>query len=202
MRSRGFTLVEVLVALFAMALIAAFAWPALEGVMRARDAGSEAVDRSMRLVTVLSQFETDLRAVQMDDAVPGALTFDGRTLRLLRRADGGLQLVAWTLDGGSWLRWAAPPATTVVELQEAWLRSQQLAGAVPPPLRLLEGVGEVQLYCYQAGALSNCQSTRDLESATGSAAPRAQELLPSGVRLVLQIDGRTLTRDLVVAPGL
>ena len=215
MRARGFTLVEVLVALAVMALLAALAWPALDGVLRAREEGRASIDRTMRLLTVLAQFETDLRMLQMDDTLPAALAFDGRTLRLLRRTGPGLQLVAWSWEADGWLRWASPAVTTVGELQELWLRSQQLASATPPPLRMLEGIGDVQVFCYLGGSLSNCQSSRDLESLPGSpsaaasaasaasAAPaRTSELLPSGVRLVLQVDGRSVTRDLAVASGL
>lgn len=215
-RMRGFTLVEVLVALFVMALMAALAWRGLDGVLRARDAGRAAVDRTMLLATVLAQFETDLQALQLDDTVPGALNFDGRTLRLLRRAGGGLQIVAWTFDGSSWQRWASPPVTTVLELQQTWLRSQQLQGAQPAPLKLIEGVGDFQLFCLFGASVSNCQSSRDQDSSSGAssggtagagiagaaaAQARSSELLPGGVRLVLQIDGKTLTRDLAVAPG-
>jgi hypothetical protein len=169
----------------------------------------------MLLATVLAQFETDLQALQIDDTVPGALNFDGRTLRLLRRGGGGLQIVAWTLDGNSWLRWASPPVTTVRELQQTWLRSQQLQSAQPAPLRLLEGVGDFQLFCLFGASVSNCQSTRDQDTSaappgtgaggaggTGGAPARSTEQLPGGVRLVLQIDGKTLTRDFSVAPGL
>ncbi|MFO1326433.1 MAG: prepilin-type N-terminal cleavage/methylation domain-containing protein [Rubrivivax sp.] len=222
-RTRGFTLVEVLVALVVMALMAALAWRGLDGVLRARDAGRDAVDRTMRLATLLQQFETDVQALQMDDTVPSALTFDGRTLRLLRRHDAGLQLVLWTLEGSTWLRWAARPATTVSELQQTWMRSQQTSGLEPAPLRLLEGVTDFQVYCIYGNSVSNCQSSRDQEAspaaATAAAAAaaasaasgaggtvvpavaRSADVLPGGVRLVLQLEAGSITRDLAIAPG-
>jgi general secretion pathway protein J len=202
-RSRGFTLVEVLVALFVMALMAALAWRGVDGVLKSRDAGRAAVDRTMQLTTLMAQWETDLQSLHRDAGVP-ALAFDGRTLRLVRRADGGLQLVAWSLAGGRWQRWTAPPTGRAGELQQAWLRSQQLQGDEPEQLRLLDGVTGWQVYFYRGNAWTNAQSTGDLVPAAGSGASapaRTVEQLPSGVRLVLQFDGQTLTRDVLVAPG-
>lgn len=202
-RHRGFTLVEVLVALFVMALMAALAWRGVDGVLKSRDAGRESVDHTMRLTTLMSQWETDLQSLHADAGVP-ALAFDGRTLRMVRRADNGLQLVAWSLDGGRWQRWTSAPATRAGDLQQAWLRSQQLQPDDPGLLRLLDGVTDWQVYFYRGNAWTNAQSTGDFAPASGSGASapaRTVEQLPTGVRLVLQLDGQSLTRDVLVAPG-
>ena len=202
-RGAGFTLVEVLVALMVMAMLAALAWRAMDGILRSRDAGRDAVDRTMLLATVLAQWEQDLQSVMREAPVP-PLSFDGRALRLAREGGGGVQIVAWSLDGGNWQRWASPPATRGSELQEAWLRSQQLQGDTAGQLRLLFGVDEWQLYFFRGNAWTNAQSSGDVAvpaegAASAPAAPREQ--LPSGVRLVLRIDGQTLTRDLALAPA-
>lgn len=207
--ARGFTLVEVLVALFMMALMAALAWQGVDGVLRSRDASRDAVDRSLLLTALMSQWETDLQMLQADTGVPSALSFDGRTLRLVRRSpEGAVQLVAWSLTDRVWQRWASAPTTRLAELQQAWLRSQQLQGSEPEQLRLLDGVDGWQLYFYRGNAWTNAQSTGDFAAApqgpaSGASAPppRQVELLPSGVRLVLTLDGRTLTRDVAVAPA-
>lgn len=204
-RARGFTLVEVLVALFVMALMAALAWRGLEGVLASRDAGRGSVDRTTRLATVIAQWETDLQALQADAGVP-SLAFDGRALRLVRRRGDALQLVAWSLDGTQWRRWASPPTTQLGALREAWLQSQQLQPGDGAALRLLDEVQGVQLYFYRGNAWSNAQSSGDVAAAgaddAASGASRSVELLPSGVRLVLQFeDGRTLTRDVLVPSG-
>lgn len=78
-RPRGFTLVEVLVAIFAMAILSAMAWQGLESVLKARDASRAAVERAGRLATVLTQWEQDLQAVVDTGLVP-ALQFDGQSL--------------------------------------------------------------------------------------------------------------------------
>lgn len=203
-RVRGFTLVEVLVALAVMALMAALAWRGIDGVLASRDAGRARVDRTTRLATVVAQWETDLQRLQADAGVP-ALSFDGRTLRLVRRSDGALQLVAWTLDGTRWSRWAAPPTTQLGTLQQTWLQSQQLQTGTVAALTLLDDVEGWQLYFYRGNAWSNAQSSADLAPAAADAASgsaRSVELLPRGIRLVLQLaGGRTLTRDVLVVGG-
>jgi general secretion pathway protein J len=73
-------------------------------VLRGRDGQPRAIDRTTRLATVLTQWEQDLQAVHDTGVVP-ALAFDGQTLRLTRRVEGGVQLVAWSLRTASWQRW-------------------------------------------------------------------------------------------------
>ena len=213
-RHRGFTLVEVLVALFVMAIMAALAWRGLDGVLRSRDAGRDSIDRTMLLTTVLSQWQTDLQSLHQNNVVPGTLSFDGRTVRLTRLSDSGVQLVAWWLDGSTWYRWTAPPTTRAGDLQQAWLRSQQLRADDPANVKLLEGMAAPQIYFYRGNAWTNAQSTGDLEgdapprppAAPGTptpgerAAPQPVEQLPSAVRLILTLDGKTLTRDILVVP--
>lgn len=215
--ARGFTLVEVLVALLMMALLTGLSWQALDGVLRSRDDSRVAVDRSVRLSTVLTQWEQDLQAVHETLAVP-ALSFDGQTLRLTRRSAGGVMLVAWAVRGGRWQRWTTVPFVRTGELQEAWLRSQQLQGSEPGTVQLTEGASQWQIYFARGGQWSNAQSTGDLAMpivaappaapASGASAPvapsppaTAREALPEAVRLLITLDGQTLTRDIALGPA-
>jgi general secretion pathway protein J len=214
----GFTLVEVLVALLAMAILASLAWRGLDGILRARDGTREALDRTVRLATVVTQWEQDLQAL-FDTAVVPALAFDGQTLRLTRRVDAGVALVAWSVRGGVWQRWAGPVFTRGNELQQGWLRSFQLLGNEPGHLQLADAASEWQVYFHRGGAWTNAQSSGDLlqpqaPAAAASAASGAdggdggtpaaavpREALPDAVRLVITLDGRTLTRDIALGPS-
>ena len=103
--------------------------------------------------------------------MPG-LRFDGASLQLTRRTPGGLQLVVWSLRDGRWLRWAGPSADRGRELQDSWLRSQQLQGSETAQLAVLEGVSEWQVYFFRGNAWSNAQSSGDLAApAPGASAP-------------------------------
>jgi general secretion pathway protein J len=214
----GFTLVEVLVALFIMAVLAGLAWRGVDALVRARDTSQALIESTLRLNTVLAQWEQDLAAVHDNDSVP-ALSFDGRALRLVRTAEGGVRLVAWALHEGSLQRWTGPPTTRVAVLQESWLTSQQLQGSEPGQLKVLAGIDSFQVFFYRGNAWTNAQSTGDViaprqprapqppasaasgvppDPAVGGAPEREQ--LPSAVRLVLGIDGRRLTRDIALGP--
>jgi general secretion pathway protein J len=214
----GFTLVEVLVALFIMALLTALAWQGLDGILRARDSSRASIDRTVRLATVLTQWEQDLGALY-DTAVVPAISFDGQTLRLTRRVDGGVALVAWAVRGGLWQRWASPAFVQTEPLQQGWLRSQQLLGNEPDQLTLTDGASQWQIYFSRGGQWSNAQSTGDLalpqlaapsppaSAGSGAAAAPAiltvtsREALPEAVRLLITLGGRTLTRDIALGPS-
>ena len=203
MHNRGFTLVEVLVALLLMAILSAMAWQGLEGVLRARDASRESIDRTTRLATVLSQWQQDLQAVHDTGVVP-PLTFDGQTLRLTRRVDDGVALVAWSVRSGVWQRWAGAGLQRAGLLQQAWLASQQFLGNEPGQLTVADGASEWQLYFYVGNAWSNAQSTGNLVTAPLVPVPGVTpvgQALPSAVRMVITLQGNKLTRDIALGPS-
>lgn len=200
-RERGFTFVEVLVALLVMAVLSTMAWQGVELIARTQDTTRSNLDRVLRTNTVIAQWEQDLQALQGAPAVQ-AIAFDGAAIRLTRRTPSGLQLVVWRVSTGQWERWAAAPTLSQAELQEHWMRSQQLTGDEPGTLRALANVSAVQLYFFQRNGWSNAQSTGNLAAPPASAASGAapQVALPDAVRLVLSVGEHTLTRDTLLWP--
>ncbi len=191
---RGFTLVEVLVALVVMAIGAGLAWQGLDGILRAREASKAVLDRTLRVNTIVVQWEQDLAALRdVGSSVP-ALSFDGQTLRLVRQAEGGVALVAWSVRGGQWRRWVGPTVTRVGDLREAFERSQQLLGNESSQLDLAPA-SEFNVFFFRGNAWTNAQSTGDLVQGG------VREQLPSAVRLVITLDGGVLTRDVALGPS-
>ena len=206
LKHRGFTLVEVLVALALMALLATMSWRGVSSMAEAKQSADARVNQTLRMGTVLAQWEQDLQQVHPTQLVPAvpALTFDGKTLRVVRRQSGGLQVIAWALQETRWMRWASPIATSAQGLQDAWLSSQQLLGNEPGQLTVYEGLGGWQVYFYRINAWTNAQSSGDGNPGTARGGPGP---LPTGVRLVLtlqqQVEGQggsTVTRDLLLPP--
>jgi general secretion pathway protein J len=199
-----------MVALVILATMAGMAWQGVDMIVRSRAAASERVERLLRLQSVLAQWEVDLRETADTQNVPG-FGFDGATLRLTRRRDAGVQVVAWTLREQTLTRWAGPVAVSGEALQEAWMHSHQLLPAEAGQLTMLPGVESWQVYVYskRSGSWSNAQSTGDLKvddpataaanaaagasAAAGAASGAAvgvatsnRAALPDGVRLSLQ----------------
>ena len=210
----GFTLVEVLVALAVMAVIAGMAWQGIDAMVRSRDAAQASSQATLRTGIALAQWERDLWAVLATGAVP-VLRFDGANVRMTREAaDGGVQVVVWSRREGAWWRWASSGVTRTADLQELWLRSQQLMGLEAGTVKVLDSLDGLQLYFHRDNAWTNAQSTGDSGGRSagppsggpaGSPPPGAlpaplDERLPNAVRLVLKLPAGTLTRDLLMPP--
>jgi len=219
-RARGFTLVELLVALFALALLAALSWRGLDGMMRTRSVTEARADEILTLQTGLGQWDADLAAlVQLPTAT--ALDWNGRVLRLTRRSTAspgaGVHVVGWTRREGQWRRWQSPPMATRAELDAAWEAADNWSQNPGDALRGQEvaivPLEDWQIFYFRDNAWSNPFSTAVAQAAPPQAfgqvvtpARNAQGpsagVLPDGVRLVLQLPpGRAIsgqiTRDYV-----
>ncbi len=119
-RQRGFTLIELMVAIGILALVALLSWRGLDVMVRAQQGTQSRSDQIAVVQTALAQWRVDLDAM-----LPGAggrqpvLDWDGRTLRVLRLASPETQTAAET-GAGQAQQSLWTPATVVV----AWtLRS-------------------------------------------------------------------------------
>lgn len=218
--SRGFTLVELLVALFAMALLAIMSWRGLDGMTRAQALTQARADEVLTLQVGLSQWGADLDAVMQLPQTP-ALDWNGRVLRMTRRGTAspgdGVLVVAWTrriVNGqGTWLRWQSPQVTTRGDLDLQWQRADLWSQNPGDDERRGEvavtPLEDWQLFYFRENAWTNPQSSDASARATAPGAPvqtlpgvPATPVLPDGVRLVLtlppgQAISGTLTRDWV-----
>lgn len=212
LRGRGFTLVEVLVALAAMAMLAVMAWRGIDAMGSAQTRTRERSEDVLTLQAALAQWRTDLDAVTQLPPV-GGVDFDGRVLRITRQAlasdvaatsdsiavtPSGIRVVAWgarQIDGRrQWLRWQSPSLRTREELQTAWQQAALWGQNPTEELRrhevVIAAVDEWQVFYFRNDSWSS-----PLSSASGSGAlsGTAQAPLPDGVRLLVTLsDGQTL----------
>ena len=121
LRSRGFTLVEVLVALTILAVMAVLTWRGIDGMARAQAATQRYTDDVLTLQAGLTQWRADLDAMMTWPSSDGtnppgpagqrSLAWDGSVLRITRMLTdtpaAGLRVVAWSRrpGDGQWLRW-------------------------------------------------------------------------------------------------
>lgn len=209
--TRGFTLVEVLVALLIMSLMAMMAWRGMDAILRTRDITQAKLEQTMRLQTVMAQWEQDLLSVQDAGTIP-ALRFDGASLRLTRRRPEGMQVVVWSKQGNAWLRWESAVTPRFNALLASYQYSLQLQTNSPGLVHMVDGVSAWQLYFYRGNGWSNAMSSDDaaippsaVASGAAGAAARASVALPTGVKLALQFEegsawNGSLNRTIVLGP--
>jgi len=206
---RGFTLVEVLIALSILALLALLSWRTLDGMTRTEALTRETALAWLEWQTTLAQWTSDLEGLHESPTVPG-LVFDGLALRLVRYHPdpptgmaSALMVVAWAQQnapdsptGSRWARWASPPVTTRQGLDAAWtaaeLWARSSAGDTQAHALLLPPLKDWQVFYHRGGAWSNPLSAAD----------PSEGALPDGIRLVLTLPDEghltgQLTRDWV-----
>ncbi len=213
-RSRGFTLVELLVALFIMSLLALMSWRGIDGMARAQEGSRERADHVATLQTVLAQWQTDLDQMQQTPQT-SAIDYDGRVVRITRRyGPTELRIIGWAkrdVDGTTrWLRWQSEAVSNRSELLAAWNQATQWG---QNPLNIdrkhevvVAAIDDWQIFYYRNDAWSNPQSTAD-NAPPPPPTPGASALVanalpppPDGVRLVLQLStgqamAGSITRD-------
>lgn len=120
----GLTLVEVLVALLALALMSLMSHQALDLLLRSHFSTDRDGKNLSSLQIALAQWRRDLGRIDRTPYV-NALQWDGQVLRLLRRSASGdaLLVVAWTVQDGIWRRWQSPPLRDREALLQAWQQS-------------------------------------------------------------------------------
>ena len=196
-RTKGFTLIEVMVALLIMAVLAGMAFRGVDALVHAKDAALASTDRTLKLNTGMSQFEYDVSQMVDSKVLPQAIMFDGATLRIARRTPDGVQLVLWTLQDRRWQRWASAPAIHMSDLTDAWMRSQQWGAISASAVSVLDNVDDFQVYVCNPGGLravgcswNNVQSTQGPPAALG--VPVVQ---PAGIRITLKVPEGEITRE-------
>jgi general secretion pathway protein J len=209
-RSRGFTLVELLVSLFAMALLAGLSWRGLDGMMRAREITERRADEVLALQTGLAQWMADLDAIEQYPPAK-ALDWNGRVLRLTRRGSlsptDGVRVVGWARREGRWVRWESPPVLSRGELDVAWEQADLWAQNPNEAMRAREvtiaPLQDWQIFFYRGNSWTNPLSSGSGPGQPGliaGATPPQTSILPDGVRLILLLPedraiGGRLQRD-------
>ena len=196
--SKGFTLIEVLVASAILALMALISWRGLDGMFKAQTALQTRSDATQNLQMGMAQWRTDLDNMLVLQGTP-ALEWDGRVMRITRQHSqdpkAGVQVVAWTLGNGQWTRWQSEPLMQNDGWTQAWTQAQiwaESAGSLKANTAqevVIHPVQTWQIYFHRDGAWTNALSS-DVNTNSNTNGKSSLQNLPEGLRLVLELADR------------
>ncbi|TCW81131.1 general secretion pathway protein GspJ [Burkholderia sp. SRS-46] len=162
-RARGFTLIELMIAIAILAVVAVLAWRGLDQIMRGRDKVASAMEDERIFAQMFDQMRIDVRRAATDDeAGQPALGVAGNTLQIVREFDAPgaaprLQVIRYRIAGGRVVRYASPPIDDANRLRDT-LKDSDVEGW--SSVALMGGVGAIdaKLYVPRVGWTTNLQS--------------------------------------------
>jgi general secretion pathway protein J len=185
--ARGFTLVELLVAIGILAMVAVLGWRGLDGIVRARVALTDQMEMTRGMQLAFAQMQSDCEHA-VDATVLGRRPFlqqaDNR-LTLVRTVlnenePARLQVIAYRLVNGQLLRRESNTTRDLVELDALWQASVSDTDPTPP-VTLQGGVESMGVLVWQ----NNAWQKQPQATAQGGIVPSAV----TGVQVVLAARG-------------
>lgn len=201
---RGFTLVELLVAISILAIVAVLGWRGLDGIIRARVALTNQMETTRGMQLAFAQMQSDCEHIAGRDVLerrPYLLTGTDRFTMIrevfTENQPSRLQVVAYRIVNGVLVRRESPAVRDLAQLDGLWqaaVSDTDTSGAVA----LQAGVAGMQVLTWENRAWRQATSAASAGSAaaTASGVPAAQQdpntipLPPTGMQVALQAQGQ------------
>lgn len=200
--ARGFTLLELLVAITVLSVVSVIAWRGLDTLLMTRDRLEPEVDETRAMLVAFGQMERDLSQV----VNPAFLGLTSSPLNV-RPADGAMMIEL--------ARVAVPVPDRATEVQTVYYRVvegtlvRQATAALPyfqrtntgqfENARLLEGIQSMDIRLWQPGVGWTPPGDRVDASATPATPATGRNQPPPGLEVILtRTDGRSFRRVFLV----
>ena len=185
MKQRGFTLVELLVAISILAIVAVLGWRGLDGIVRARVALTQQMETTRGMQLAFAQMQSDCEHIAQRNVVDQRpyLLVGADRLTLVREVftenqPSRLQVVAYRIVNGTLMRRESQPTRDLVQLDALWQAVTSDADT-NPAVALQAGVTGMQVATW----LNNSWRQGGVDpganaAGTGQAPPPAQPPAP------------------------
>lgn len=149
-RARGFTLIELMIAITLLAVVAVLSWRGLDQIVRGRQVVTSVMASERVIAQAFDQIGSDVRAAAQDDDAGGnAITVGNGFLEIVRYLDmpnqaPRYQLIQYVVRDRQLFRFASPPLATIGALQAARGHQHGQDGGGWSQVALIHGIDALQ----------------------------------------------------------
>lgn len=204
---RGFTLVELLVAITVLAIVAVLGWRGLDSIVRSRIALTTDLEQTRGLQLAFAQMQRDTAQIVDLETIPDRLPImveAGRIVMVrhvfIENQPSRIQLIAYQLENGILSRRESQATRDLKALDSLWMSVTSETGGAPR-VALQSGVAGMTVRIWlNDGAGWRIPGVDVVSSAPDSSATTLA--VPTGVEVTLQLDGRpgALTKTFLLGP--
>ena len=198
MKNKGFTLVELLVAIAILALVAVLGYRGLDGIVRTREALTAQMETTRGLQLAFAQMQSDGEHLAGQQELGRAmLAADTQRLMMVRTVyaenqPARLQVVTYRIENGTLTRRESLATRDLRELDVLWAAA--VSNTDPStPIVLQRGVNAIAVRVFDTSTwrqpMQPGQVRRASTASEGSAAPGNRPGLPAGLEVALQVQG-------------
>jgi len=199
MKNKGFTLVELLVAIAILALVAVLGYRGLDGIVRTRESLTAQMETTRGLQLAFAQMQSDGEHLAgLQELGRAMLAADAQRLMMVRTVyaenqPARLQVVTYRIENGTLTRRESLATRDLRELDVMWAAA--VSNTDPStPIVLQTGVNGIAVRVFdtstwrqpmQPGQVRRAETTRTDVAAAGNLPG-----LPAGLEVALQVQGQ------------